>query len=103
MGKTNRDEKIFLLEDRYCLHNTWTLVTCRIQKYFYHGPRVSLTFVEGYYKSSKEMDKAIDSRGKNHSFPDYPRHFEIICRPEDIDQLAKALTEICTPYRVDYR
>jgi hypothetical protein len=89
------EEKILHLQDRYSLHDTWTCVTVRVTRWIYHGPRVQLTIVEGFHNSSEQIDKAIDSFGKNAEFPEYPKHMEIVCRPEEMLELAKTITEIC--------
>jgi len=97
MSEKMVEEKIIQLQDRYSLHwNSWTNVTVRLQKWIYHGQRVTLTIVEDLHSSSEQIDKAIDSFGKNPNIPDYPKHLEITCRPEEMLELAKALTEICT-------
>lgn len=90
------EEKILYLQDRYMLRQgTWTCVTVRVQRWYYRGPRVKLTFLEGYHKTSEEIDKAVSEYGKNPHFPDYPKHFEIICSPEDMLDLVKTLVKIC--------
>lgn len=92
------EEKIVHLDDRYCLHeHTWTPITVRIQRWYYRGPRIKLTIVEGYHETSEEIDNALGEYGKNPDFPNYPKHLEIVCHPEDMQNIAKALTEICKP------
>lgn len=93
------EERILHLQDRYSLRNTWTNVTVRIQKWIYHGPRVALTLVEGFYNKPEEIDKALSEYGKDSNYPDYPKHLEIICRPRDMLALANALIEICEQYK----
>lgn len=51
--------------------------------------------IEDYYKTSEEIDKALKEYGKDPDIPDYPKHFEIVCRPEDVVKLAKTLIKIC--------
>jgi hypothetical protein len=89
------EEKILYLQDRYSLRDTWTNVTVRIQKWIYHGPRVALAIVEGYYNTSEEIDKVLERCEKDSNHSDCPKHLEIICRPGDMLKLANALTEIC--------
>jgi len=97
----SESEKILYLEDMYCLRsNRHTPVTVRISKWHYHIWRVALTFIEDYHRTSREIDKAIREGipEPKDLFPeDYPKHFEMICRPNDLRRLAKAMTEICEP------
>jgi len=107
-------EEILYLEDMYCLRSiSHTCVTVRIERLFYRIPRVKLTLIEGFYKKSEEIDKALEDvrwketkraleeaiRRKESSIlpEDYPKHFELICRPRDFLILAKILTKICKP------
>jgi hypothetical protein len=98
-GQSNPDkfeEKILELQDRYGIDNrTWSIATVRVTKWLYHGQRIKLTIVEGHYVSSEAIDKAIASYGENAEFPNYPKHIEIICRPNEMLELAKILTEFC--------
>ena len=92
------EEEILHLHDRYCLHEErLTPITLRIQGWYYRGYRIKLTIVEGYHKTSEQIDKAVSESGKNSISPDYPKHFEIIFNPEDMYEIAKALMEICKP------
>lgn len=94
-GKMN-EEKILHLEDRYCLHSgSWTPVTVRIQKWHYHGPRVKLTLIEGFYDTPEDVEKALTKCMVNPQSLDNPKHFEIVCIPEGLLKLANALKEIC--------
>ena len=73
----------------------WSTATVRMTKWVYHVPRVKLTIVQGHHKSSEDIDKAISSYGKDAKCPNYPKHLEIICRPNDMLELAKTMTEFC--------
>lgn len=95
-------KEILYLEDMYSLRDMrHTCVTVCIDRWFYYIPRVNLTMIEGYYKTEEEIEKVLREakHGKKSSnLPeDYPKHFEIICRPRDLLKLAKALTKICEP------
>lgn len=90
------EERILHLQDRYGLQpNTWTNVTVCLKRWIYHGPRVQLTIVEDCYNSSEAIDNAIQSCRKNPEFPEHPKHLEIVCRPEEMLELAKNITKIC--------
>jgi hypothetical protein len=83
----------------YCLRrNRYTTVTARVHKWHHYIDRVKLTFVEDLHYSYEETEEAI-RRGRPEPkalFPeDYPKHFEIVCRPRDLLYFAKVLTEIC--------
>lgn len=96
------NETIFYVEDMYCLHNTFTCVTVRVTSWHYHIDRVKLTMIEGYYKTSEEIDNALSEKRRNQlsehpkypEDPEYPRCFEIICRPCHMLDIAKALAKI---------
>lgn len=96
--KRTETEEILYLEDMYRLRDMrYTCVTVRINRWHHYIPRVKLTMVEDFHKTAEEIDKAISEYGKDPNFPDYPKHFEIVCRPEDMLKLAKTLIEICEP------
>jgi len=89
------EEKIMHLQDRYCLHEgSWTPITVRVQKWPYHGLRVKLTIIEGYYATSELIDKVLSEPRKNEHFLEHPKHFEIICSSEDMTEIGKALMKI---------
>ena len=67
----------------------WSTATVRITKWVYYVPRVKLTIVEGYHKSSEDIDKAIGSYEKDAECPHYPKHLTIICRPNEMLELPK--------------
>ena len=73
----------------------WSTATVRITKWVYYVPRVKLTIVQGIHNSSEAIDKAIGSYGKDAECPHYPKHITIICRPNEMLQLVKTITEFC--------
>ena len=88
-------EAVLMLQDRYGLRSAqWNTVTIRITKWYYYGPRVKLTIVEGYH-NREDIDNAVRSQGKDVQNPSYPKNLEIICRPEEMLQLAKTITKVC--------
>lgn len=91
------EDRILHLHDRYTLRKeSWTPITMRIQRWFdVRDIRVRLLIIEGNYKSSEMIDKAINEYGKNPQFPDYPKHFEITCGLDHASEIARVLTEIC--------
>lgn len=100
MSKYNETEEILYLEDMYLLRRmTYTTVSVRIHRWHHYIPRVKLTLVEGFYKTAEEIDKALSDAKYGKKLPalpeDYPKHFEMVCRPDDLLRLAKALTRIC--------
>lgn len=93
-------QEILHLEDMYCLRrNRYTTITVGIHKWHHHIYRVALTFVEGYHSTSVELDKAIERRPEPGAlYPeDYPKHFQMICRPRDLLHLTKVLGDVCEP------
>ena len=100
--KSEEKEEILYLEDMYMLRSmTHTCVTVRIERWHHYIPRVKLTMIEGFYKTSEEIDNALKEARSGKKPPilpeDYPKHFELICRPQGFLTLAKILTKICKP------
>jgi hypothetical protein len=91
------EERILHLHDRYTLRKeTWTPITVRIQRWFdVRDVRVRLLIVEGNYDTSEMIDKAISEYGKNPLFPDYLKHFEIVCGLDHMLEIAENLKAIC--------
>ena len=91
------EEEISHLHDRYNLRKEgWTPITVRVQRWFdVRDFRAKLSIVEGYYETSEMIDKAISEYGKNPEFPDYPKHFEIVCGLDHMLEIARTLTDIC--------
>jgi hypothetical protein len=93
------EEEILHLHDRYNLRkDEWTPITVRIQRWQWWNIsdfRVKLSIVEGYYETSEMIDKALSESGNNAEFPDYPKHFEIVCSLGHMLEIANALTKIC--------
>ena len=95
-----RKERTFL-EDLYMLRSgRRTNVSIFIQKWFHYIPRVKLTFIEGYHETAEKAEEAIikSKTGKRTiGFPeDYPKNFEIVCRPEHLLRLAETIQKVCS-------
>jgi len=97
MSKYKEKEEILHLEDFYDLrgYDRPTPVTVHIGRWHYHIPRVRLTIVEGHYETRADMDQAIFEYGKDKYRPDYPKHFQIACRLEEMEAIANRLAKIC--------
>jgi hypothetical protein len=99
MSKYKEKEEILHLEDMHSLrYMNFTTVTVRIHRWHYHIPRVKLTIIEGYYRTAEEIEKALQEAKYGKKSPnlpeDYPKHLEIVIRPEAMTELAKVLAKI---------
>ena len=97
----NESQECLYLEDLGALRGPpWKMcVSVFIEKWFYYIPRAKLTFVEGYHETAEQAQEAILKKRRGETtigFPeDYPKHYELVCRPSDLLHLAKVIQKVC--------
>jgi len=95
-----RKERLYLEDLGTALRWTGSTFSIFIKKWFYYIPRVKLTLIEGYHETAEKAEEAIIKSKlgeRTIGFPeDYPKNFEIVCRPEDLLRFAKLIQNVCS-------
>ena len=100
VSKYEGREEFLYFDNWHRLSGVEPTVTIRVHRWHYHTPRVKLTLIEGYYETDEKIVEAIRKASfgefSSQSFPtDYPKHFQILMRPHDMQRLAQTLAEVC--------